>query len=415
VKKRIVVLLVIMLIALTGYVYADVIDVSVNGDLLVFDVSPVIDQGRTLVPLRAIFEKLGAEIEWDGTTQTITATKEKKVIELQIGQKNATLNGNEVVLDVPAKIVNGRTMVPVRFVSEAMDSVVDWNNDTRTVIIRAAKILNKIVTYEETWTKEDSPYVLTQKFTLKNDGKIIIEPGVEIYVEPETLAFFGQIEAKGTADMPIKFYDRLGINNELYIRKDDSIFEHCIIDSNLHFEKADGSQVLNSKVNQIEVDASSNMIIDNNTLSGGIFGIHVYYGDNVIIKNNKISDAGKGISFKNVKEAEVSKNSIVDCEYGIYSNSNYNSKIWMNDISKSSKFGLFVDKASTGNEYYYNNFTENVMNAKVDISVKTINLFDNYWGTHKAEIVEEKLFDKDDNPELPEIIYEPFLTEPYSE
>jgi hypothetical protein len=108
--------------------------VILDGSLLVFDVPPIIEDGRTLVPLRTIFEALGATVEWDNDTQTVTAFKADTEVKLVIGGQ-AFKNGSPVFLDVPARIISGRTMVPLRFVSEAMGCAVEWDNDTQTVNI----------------------------------------------------------------------------------------------------------------------------------------------------------------------------------------------------------------------------------------------------------------------------------------
>jgi hypothetical protein len=82
-----------------------------------FDVSPRIENGRTMVPLRAIFEALGAQIQWDETSKTVTAVKDSTTVKLTIDQKTAYNNCSPVALDVPGEIVDGRTLVPLRFVS----------------------------------------------------------------------------------------------------------------------------------------------------------------------------------------------------------------------------------------------------------------------------------------------------------
>lgn len=112
--------------------------VYLDGNMLAFDVPPVIEEGRTLVPLRAIFEALGAEVTWDGDTRTVTAQKEQVKIQLQIGSNTACINNQPVELDVPARIVNDRTLVPLRFVGEALGAEVDWDGATRTVRIEQA-------------------------------------------------------------------------------------------------------------------------------------------------------------------------------------------------------------------------------------------------------------------------------------
>ena len=98
-----------------------------NGEKIKFDQIPVIENGRTLVPLRAIFEKIGAEVEWDGDTQTVTATKGDITVALTIDSTAATKNGETIALDVPAKIISGRTLVPVRFVSDCFGVDVAWD------------------------------------------------------------------------------------------------------------------------------------------------------------------------------------------------------------------------------------------------------------------------------------------------
>ncbi|MDD4402701.1 MAG: stalk domain-containing protein, partial [Desulfitobacteriaceae bacterium] len=114
------------------------VKVYLDGNMLEFDQPPIIEDGRTLAPLRAIFEALGADVGWDGETSTVTAQKDQVEIELQIGSKAAYINNQPVELDVPGRIVNDRTLVPLRFVSEALGARVDWDGSARTVRITQA-------------------------------------------------------------------------------------------------------------------------------------------------------------------------------------------------------------------------------------------------------------------------------------
>lgn len=98
-----------------------------NNEKIYFDQIPVIENGRTLVPLRAIFETFGAEVTWDGATSTVTAVKDGTEVKLTIDNPTAYKNGEAIELDVPAKIINGRTLVPVRFVSDCFDVLVNWD------------------------------------------------------------------------------------------------------------------------------------------------------------------------------------------------------------------------------------------------------------------------------------------------
>jgi hypothetical protein len=109
--------------------------VFLNGKKIYFDQIPVIENGRTLVPVRAIFEAIGATIDWNGETQTVTATKDDIKISLTVNEKTATKNGEEITLEVPAKIISGRTLVPVRFVADCFGVKVDWDSVMKKVLL----------------------------------------------------------------------------------------------------------------------------------------------------------------------------------------------------------------------------------------------------------------------------------------
>ena len=107
--------------------------VFVDGQKL--DVSTTVESGTTLVPLRAIFQALDATVDWDASTQTVTANKAQTTVKLQIGSPTAYKNGQPVTLQVPGKIIQGNTMVPLRFVSESLGAKVDWDGSTQTITI----------------------------------------------------------------------------------------------------------------------------------------------------------------------------------------------------------------------------------------------------------------------------------------
>ena len=112
-------------------------DISVVLDCkkLDFDQNPVLENNRTLVPLRAIFEALGATVSWNDDTKTVTAVKGDTEIKLTIGTYEMYKNNEKISLDVSPIIINGRTLVPVRAISEAFSCEVNWISETQTVEI----------------------------------------------------------------------------------------------------------------------------------------------------------------------------------------------------------------------------------------------------------------------------------------
>lgn len=113
----------------------ETITVTVNGSRLLFDTDPVIESDRTLVPFRVIFESLGAAVRWEEAAQTAVAVKGDTEIRIAVNDSEMLKNGEVVVLDVPARLIAGRIMVPVRAVSEGLNAHVDWRKEARQVMI----------------------------------------------------------------------------------------------------------------------------------------------------------------------------------------------------------------------------------------------------------------------------------------
>ena len=139
-KKVFTIVLCIVLVAAAAVgVSADAasgISVVVNGEEVVFDQPPITENGRILVPLRAIFEALGAKVNWNQSTQMITAVKDNTVVTLRIGSSFLEKNGVPIRIDVPARTVAGRTLVPARAIAESFNAIVAWEQRTQTVTIR---------------------------------------------------------------------------------------------------------------------------------------------------------------------------------------------------------------------------------------------------------------------------------------
>ena len=137
-KKIISIVLSLVLLSgiyITPVLANDEITVLLNGEKLIFDVLPQMINNRTMVPMRKIFESMGADVEWNGDTKTITATKDEITVIMQINNHIISVNEDNVTLDVPPQLVNNRTLVPVRAVAEGLEAKVEWDGESRTVII----------------------------------------------------------------------------------------------------------------------------------------------------------------------------------------------------------------------------------------------------------------------------------------
>lgn len=147
-NMRIILIVLLVSILFNTVSFAEPIKVNVNGNQLLLSANPVSKDGRTLVPLRAIFEALGASVEWDQATKTVTGTQGSKVVKLQIDNKVAKVNGVDVTMDVAGTIINGSTFVPVRFIAESLGAQVSWDGNTQTVLVNSNGTTQAIKTYK---------------------------------------------------------------------------------------------------------------------------------------------------------------------------------------------------------------------------------------------------------------------------
>ncbi len=139
--KKIISLIITLVIAASSVTVFAQKDITIlkDGEELSFDVAPYIVDGFTMVPMRAIFESIGAKVTWDQETKTVIAlydaNEEAKALVLQVGANYAFLNGEKKEFKKAAEIVNDRTFVPLRAVNETLGYKVDWDQDTYTVTI----------------------------------------------------------------------------------------------------------------------------------------------------------------------------------------------------------------------------------------------------------------------------------------
>ncbi len=289
-------------------VSADEITVELDGNPIEFDVKPEIIDGRTMVPLRKIFEEIGALVKWDNDTQTVSAKKNKKTItlsidsaDLQIDKGDTDEEGNPiyetVTLEVPAQIVSGRTLVPARAISESFGLNVDWDEDNQKVIISSDD------EEDDSWKENIGSINLD---TLTYDGE-----GIEIADNQIKITQGGDFAVGGTlSDGNITISTKEKVKIRLSGAKITSSENPCIF-----VEDAD-------KVYITLTDGTENHLIAENSDDGAI-----YSKENLEIKGDGSLDiessAGHGIKASdnlNIENGVISINATSD---GIHINDTF--------------------------------------------------------------------------------------------
>jgi len=166
----------------SSQVFAQEISVYIDGRKVFFDVPPTKIEGRTLVPLRAIFEGLGAFVEYDTPTRTITATKSNIKVQLTLDNPEAIVNGQKRILDVPAMSLSGRTLVPLRFVGEAFGDDVKWEGTTSSIFIETEGSPDSVEYPTPVPTPVESPVGGPVIYSLTHNVISEIGPGYSIEV-----------------------------------------------------------------------------------------------------------------------------------------------------------------------------------------------------------------------------------------
>ena len=284
------------------------ITVELDGNPIEFDVKPEIIDGRTMVPLRKIFEEIGATVKWDNDTQTVSARKNKKTItlsidsaDLQIDKGDTDEEGNPiyetVTLEVPAQIVSGRTLVPARAISESFGLDVDWDGDNKKVTITSEQ------DEDESW-KENVGSINLSDLTYEGEG-------VEINDNQIKITQGGDFTVSGTlSDGNITISTKEKVKIRLSGAKITSSENPCIF-----VEDADKAYITLT-------DGTENYLIAKNSDDGAI-----YSKENLEIKGdgslNIESSAGHGIKASdnlNIENGVISINATSD---GIHINDTF--------------------------------------------------------------------------------------------
>ncbi len=168
----------ILLVAITVLLFTAPIqasEITLQGEIV---------QGRFLVPMRGIFEALGAVVDWDGDTRTVTGTKGNICVKLTIDSNTATVNGETLELDVSATIIDGRTFVPTRFVSESLGAHVVWDGEKRVATIAQEGIVIKVHEIQDPEINDTEDIVqevphkpsTEAEFVIVRDSRLVFDP-----------------------------------------------------------------------------------------------------------------------------------------------------------------------------------------------------------------------------------------------
>ena len=164
---------------------AETLSVIYDGQKLDFDTEPEIIDGNVMVPMRSIFEAFGAKVKWDENTKTVTAKKKSKTIEMTIGSTEMKKNDETYTAAAAPVISDGRTLVPLRAVSELLGLDVEWNESDRQVIITDGDDAS-----DDSWKNNEGTINLSQ---MKVSGE-----GISVTENTVTITKGGDFTIKGT-------------------------------------------------------------------------------------------------------------------------------------------------------------------------------------------------------------------------
>ena len=281
------------------------ISVYLNNEKISFDVDPIIVNDRAMVPMRAIFEKLGAEVSWDGTTSTATAYKDTIYVSITIGASKMYKIARPIQLDAPAMIVDGRTLIPLRAISEAFNCEVQWDANTRTVTIYS----DDFVDFSKATDTQEEVKVSTAEQLLNSIGsnkKIIL-----------TSNYYNLSTAQN-------------VNNE-HVEKqlnwDNTYFNAYVFKNVVNMTIEGNAEIV---IDDINADVLHFERCGNITLSGLTVGHTTYYEkyacegavtefnicDSIYINNCNLFGCGAiGISTNNVRNLQVNNSKIYECSF----------------------------------------------------------------------------------------------------
>ncbi|WP_317855083.1 stalk domain-containing protein [Chakrabartyella piscis] len=256
-----------MLMVTTVFAHPE-ITVTVDGNQLAFDQPPVIIDDRTLVPMRSIFEALNCEVVWDEASQSITSIHETDVLLMYIGKTDLYRNG-VVIYEMPveAQIINGRTLVPVRAISEALGAEVLWNGETYEVDITSGGSTSETYSsgvYTQNATDANGSVIITGKVTYPS-GEMTADEKSAYETQSKTLLadFMSMYSGAATSSSPFSVEYALdltrcdGVYTSFVVTESATIGSASISDKfgvvyNASGKELDISDVVNDSNSEIE-------------------------------------------------------------------------------------------------------------------------------------------------------------------
>ena len=207
------------------------ITVTLDGEILSFDVPPQIESDRVMVPMRVIFEALGAELDWDGETLTVTATDGVRTIIMQMGNTVMSIDSVDIVLDVPPMLIDGRTLVPARAVAEGMQAAVEWDGENRKVIITTnnAAAAQDVISLATLPARDPvrgdffgfgDSLVSEMQYTIRYEFEQNWLPAIAYLLEYDVIHFINTRDAEGLVALLVYFWSQLVsevLADELYV------------------------------------------------------------------------------------------------------------------------------------------------------------------------------------------------------
>lgn len=227
--KKFIAIVTIFIMLFSVSVFADtVINVNLDGKIIVFDEYPIIENGRTLVPLRKIFEELGATVSWDSSSKTAVSQKSGTTVRVQIDNADMYVNNALKKLDVSAKLINGRTFVPARAIAEAYGCSVAWDEKNAVVTIKSAEYSEKERTFAKYFSATNYIISYCPDYNVQTEEIAGVSQSNFLLTDPASLSVLSVTSVKNTngATPTKEEYLKENLENALGVTLSNYSFAH---------------------------------------------------------------------------------------------------------------------------------------------------------------------------------------------